>query len=129
MGAAGQTGALSGLHDDRRKPLDSPNMPSFLWPGIWKHFHMFTRPTRTGALTVFAERKVRRSAWCTPVIDPGLPRPFRMPAIHTVAPAGAASAVFLMLGLPGRLGTKHNRCGHKVRVNPTWSSFGLASGA
>jgi hypothetical protein len=77
-------------------------MPSFLWPGIWKRFHMFTRPTRTGALTVFAERKVRRSAWCTPVIDPGLPRPFRMPAIHTVAPAGAASAVFLMLGLPGR---------------------------
>ncbi len=41
--------------------------------------------------------------------DPGLPRPFRTPAIHVVAPAGAASALFLMLGLPAdswiRLGT------------------------
>jgi basic amino acid/polyamine antiporter, APA family len=34
------------------------------------------------------------------VIDPELPRPFRTPAVHVVAPAGAASAVFLMLGLP-----------------------------
>ena len=42
MGASGQTGALSGRHDDRRKPLDSPNMPRFLWSGIWKRFHMFT---------------------------------------------------------------------------------------
>jgi APA family basic amino acid/polyamine antiporter len=32
--------------------------------------------------------------------DPGLPRPFRAPAIHFVAPAGAGSALFLMLGLP-----------------------------
>jgi APA family basic amino acid/polyamine antiporter len=32
--------------------------------------------------------------------DPDLPRPFRTPAIHFVAPAGAASALFLMLGLP-----------------------------
>jgi basic amino acid/polyamine antiporter, APA family len=32
--------------------------------------------------------------------DPELPRPFRAPAVHVVAPAGAASAVFLMLGLP-----------------------------
>ncbi len=34
------------------------------------------------------------------VTDPDLPRPFRTPAIHFVAPAGAASALFLMLGLP-----------------------------
>ena len=34
------------------------------------------------------------------VIDPGLPRPFRTPAVHFVAPAGAGLAVFLMLGLP-----------------------------
>ena len=33
-------------------------------------------------------------------MDPELPRPFRTPAIYVVAPAGAASAVFLMLGLP-----------------------------
>jgi basic amino acid/polyamine antiporter, APA family len=33
-------------------------------------------------------------------IDPELPRPFRAPAVHLVAPAGAASALFLMLGLP-----------------------------
>ena len=32
--------------------------------------------------------------------DPGLARPFRAPAIQFVAPAGAASALFLMLGLP-----------------------------
>jgi basic amino acid/polyamine antiporter, APA family len=32
--------------------------------------------------------------------DPELPRPFRTPAIHFVAPAGAGSALFLMLGLP-----------------------------
>jgi basic amino acid/polyamine antiporter, APA family len=35
------------------------------------------------------------------IIDPALPRPFRAPAVHVVAPAGAASALFLMLGLPG----------------------------
>jgi basic amino acid/polyamine antiporter, APA family len=34
------------------------------------------------------------------IADPALPRPFRAPAIHLVAPAGAASALFLMLGLP-----------------------------
>jgi APA family basic amino acid/polyamine antiporter len=34
------------------------------------------------------------------ITDPGLPRPFRTPAVHLVAPAGAASALFLMLGLP-----------------------------
>jgi basic amino acid/polyamine antiporter, APA family len=34
------------------------------------------------------------------VADPELPRPFRAPAVHFVAPAGAASALFLMLGLP-----------------------------
>jgi APA family basic amino acid/polyamine antiporter len=34
------------------------------------------------------------------VIDPELPRPFRTPAVHFVAPAGAGLAVFLMLGLP-----------------------------
>ena len=32
--------------------------------------------------------------------DPGLARPFRTPAIHFVAPAGAASSLFLMFGLP-----------------------------
>jgi APA family basic amino acid/polyamine antiporter len=34
------------------------------------------------------------------ITDPGLPRPFRTPAVHLVAPAGAVSALFLMLGLP-----------------------------
>jgi basic amino acid/polyamine antiporter, APA family len=34
------------------------------------------------------------------VIDPQLPRPFRTPAVHFVAPAGAGLAVFLMVGLP-----------------------------
>ncbi len=31
---------------------------------------------------------------------PELPRPFETPAVYLVAPAGAASALFLMLGLP-----------------------------
>ena len=34
------------------------------------------------------------------ITDPDLRRPFRTPAIHFVAPAGAASALFLMFGLP-----------------------------
>jgi basic amino acid/polyamine antiporter, APA family len=34
------------------------------------------------------------------VIDPGLPRPFRVSAIWVVAPAGAATSLLLMLGLP-----------------------------
>jgi hypothetical protein len=44
-----------------------------------------------------------------------LPRPFRTPDIHVVAPAGAALAVFLMLGLPAdswipvRAGWSHPR--------------------
>jgi basic amino acid/polyamine antiporter, APA family len=33
-------------------------------------------------------------------INPGLPRPFRAPAIWFVAPAGAVTSVFLMFGLP-----------------------------
>jgi basic amino acid/polyamine antiporter, APA family len=32
--------------------------------------------------------------------EPRLQRPFRTPAVYVVAPAGAASALFLMLGLP-----------------------------
>jgi APA family basic amino acid/polyamine antiporter len=32
--------------------------------------------------------------------EPGLPRPFRTPAVYVVAPLGAASALFLMFGLP-----------------------------
>ena len=42
------------------------------------------------------------------VVQPDLPRPFKTPAVWFVAPAGAASSVFLMFGLPvetwGRLG-------------------------
>jgi basic amino acid/polyamine antiporter, APA family len=32
--------------------------------------------------------------------EPRLERPFRTPAVYAVAPAGAASALILMLGLP-----------------------------
>lgn len=35
------------------------------------------------------------------IMQPDLPRPFKTPLVFVVAPAGAASAVFLMLGLPG----------------------------
>jgi basic amino acid/polyamine antiporter, APA family len=34
------------------------------------------------------------------IADPGLKRPFRAPAIWLVAPAGAATSIFLMCGLP-----------------------------
>jgi hypothetical protein len=32
--------------------------------------------------------------------QPQLPRPFKTPAVYVVAPAGAATALFLMFGLP-----------------------------
>jgi len=32
--------------------------------------------------------------------EPGLARPFKTPAVYAVAPAGAASALLLMFGLP-----------------------------
>jgi len=32
--------------------------------------------------------------------EPGLSRPFRTPAVYAIAPLGAASALFLMFGLP-----------------------------
>jgi APA family basic amino acid/polyamine antiporter len=34
------------------------------------------------------------------IVDPGLRRPFRAPAIWIVGPLGALTSVFLMLGLP-----------------------------
>jgi basic amino acid/polyamine antiporter, APA family len=34
------------------------------------------------------------------IADPGLKRPFRAPAVWLVAPAGAATSIFLMCGLP-----------------------------
>ena len=34
------------------------------------------------------------------IAQPGLDRPFRAPAIWIVAPAGAATSIFLMFGLP-----------------------------
>jgi hypothetical protein len=30
-------------------------MPNFLWSGIWKRFHTFTKRSETGALTVFGD--------------------------------------------------------------------------
>jgi APA family basic amino acid/polyamine antiporter len=50
--------------------------------------------------TLFAFAVVSISTLALRVIDPGLPRPFRAPAIWVVAPAGAAMSLFLMLGLP-----------------------------
>jgi APA family basic amino acid/polyamine antiporter len=35
------------------------------------------------------------------ITHPGIHRPFKTPAVIAVAPLGAASAVFLMIGLPG----------------------------
>jgi basic amino acid/polyamine antiporter, APA family len=50
--------------------------------------------------TLFAFAVVSIGTLALRVIDPGLPRPFRVPAIWVVAPAGAATSLLLMLGLP-----------------------------
>ena len=66
--------------------------------------------------TLFAFAIVCLGVLALRIAQPGLARPFKAPAIYFVAPAGAASAAFLMLGLPAdtwvRLGV--------------WLVFGLA---
>jgi APA family basic amino acid/polyamine antiporter len=65
---------------------------------------------------------------------PELPRPFQTPAVYVIAPAGAVSALFLMLGLPldtwirfivwlviglviyALYGTRHSRIGETART-------------
>ena len=65
--------------------------------------------------TLFAFAIVCLGVLALRISQPDIERPFRAPAIYFVAPAGALSAVLLMLGLPGdtwlRLGI--------------WLSFGL----
>ena len=50
--------------------------------------------------TLFAFAVVSVGTLVLRIADPGLKRPFRAPAIWVVAPAGAATSVFLMFGLP-----------------------------
>jgi APA family basic amino acid/polyamine antiporter len=50
--------------------------------------------------TLFAFAIVCLGVLALRITQPKLERPFRAPAIYFVAPAGAASAAFLMLGLP-----------------------------
>jgi len=51
--------------------------------------------------TLFAFAVVSIGTLALRIIEPELPRPFRAPAIWVIAPAGAATSIFLMLGLPG----------------------------
>jgi basic amino acid/polyamine antiporter, APA family len=51
--------------------------------------------------TLFAFAVVSIGTLALRIIEPELPRPFRAPAIWLIAPAGAATSLFLMLGLPG----------------------------
>src|SRR5262249_36766548 len=51
--------------------------------------------------TLFAFAIVCLGVLALRVSQPDLERPFRVPAIYLVAPAGALSALLLMLGLPG----------------------------
>jgi APA family basic amino acid/polyamine antiporter len=51
--------------------------------------------------TLFAFTIVCLGVLSLRITDPQLVRPFRAPAVYFVAPAGAASALFLMAGLPG----------------------------
>jgi APA family basic amino acid/polyamine antiporter len=50
--------------------------------------------------TLFAFMIVCLGVLALRVTQPDLARPFKKPAVAPVAPAGAASALFLMLGLP-----------------------------
>jgi basic amino acid/polyamine antiporter, APA family len=50
--------------------------------------------------TLFAFAIVSIGVLVLRVIEPAQPRPFRAPAVYVVAPLGAASSFFLMLGLP-----------------------------
>jgi basic amino acid/polyamine antiporter, APA family len=50
--------------------------------------------------TLFAFMLVCLGVLFLRVKEPGLARPFRTPAVYAVAPLGAASSLFLMLGLP-----------------------------
>ncbi len=50
--------------------------------------------------TLFAFAVVCLGVLALRISDPQLVRPFRTPAVWLVAPAGAATAIFLMLGLP-----------------------------
>jgi basic amino acid/polyamine antiporter, APA family len=50
--------------------------------------------------TLFAFAIVCLGVLALRFIEPGLVRPFKTPAVHFVAPAGAASSLFLMFGLP-----------------------------
>jgi APA family basic amino acid/polyamine antiporter len=50
--------------------------------------------------TLFAFAVVSIGTLVLRIIDPGLRRPFRAPAIWVVAPMGALTSIFLMFGLP-----------------------------
>jgi basic amino acid/polyamine antiporter, APA family len=50
--------------------------------------------------TLFAFAVVSLGVLALRIMQPGLDRPFRAPAIWIVAPAGAATSIFLMFGLP-----------------------------
>jgi APA family basic amino acid/polyamine antiporter len=50
--------------------------------------------------TLFAFAVVCAGVLVLRYTEPDLPRSFRTPAVHLVAPAGTAAALFLMLGLP-----------------------------
>jgi basic amino acid/polyamine antiporter, APA family len=50
--------------------------------------------------TLFAFTIVCLGVLVLRIREPGVARPFRTPAVYAVAPLGAASALFLMAGLP-----------------------------
>ena len=50
--------------------------------------------------TLFAFTLVCLGVLALRFTQPQLPRPFKTPAVYAVAPAGAATALFLMFGLP-----------------------------
>jgi APA family basic amino acid/polyamine antiporter len=51
--------------------------------------------------TLFAFALVCLGVLVLRIAQPGLPRPFKTPAVFVVAPAGVAATLLLMLGLPG----------------------------
>ena len=99
-------------HDGLLPPVAAPNPSPLSYPLCRDHRHRFVAAVFAGLLpiglvgelvsigTLFAFAVVSLGTLMLRVTEPELVRPFKSPAIWIVAPAGAATSIFLMFGLP-----------------------------